>query len=259
MKMENFEKVRIAYFGDVAKPTKLVIELQDSLPLVNLSDNAGIDGTGLIVDSRVLSSEPTVFNTKLKYIDNDGVEVTDRYIFITVIPSLVSKSRGLLYYDSYNKDMFIIPDTEVFHGDVGSNEYLNNNKFSITASHVGLVGSRKIYIETLKGMLPITEHTNVKLPEMKAVTDVEVRLLTLPGISENSQFNNFGYNAGGNYYESKRNNILQFVSIGSVDNVFVDTDVKVPLHKIVNVGLNNYNMLYIGDHVCNDIMIPVNF
>ena len=108
--MSNFNKTRTAHFKGVTNPTRVEIILSHAIPLISHSITAGygVNEYNLSVSSVDLdSAEPLVFPTKLTYFDDDGVEDATRFKFIAIIPSVITKGRGFLYYDRDNKDLFL--------------------------------------------------------------------------------------------------------------------------------------------------------
>ncbi len=260
--MAKFKTNRIAYFGDETKPTKVIIEINKSVPIMNLSNTGGLDSAmtyNQSVKSVDVTSSITVHETELYDMDENGVKVDDRYNFICIIPSIISNSRGMLYHDTLNKDLFIIPDTELLHGDVDSNSYLENNSIKLYATLLGKYGRVNDCTDQLSGNTPLNENDMTNFSVVNAIDTVTVHLLALPGLDHNGQFNNHGYTASpDHYYESKKNTIVQFISLGSTTDVF-NVDTKVPLHKIISQDFANYNLLFIGNKKTSDMLIPVNF
>ena len=263
---ENTENLRICTISPNAitpNPTKnitVVIRLEESLPIIALTQTGGPDKTDVsditydIGINDVLNTpyaSTSVYNHLQDISFDDTVEpIVDRFIHICTATSIVRKTTIEVYYDTLFKDMFMIPALVDLGIDDISATHLEGTTIEIEGYSIGVKGNPREY----QNGLSYAKTTTVHMPEpLLSNIITKTHLLAYLGNGDKAS-NNLGINLNDHYLESIGGVPTEFISLGGSETLFGK---PVTAHRAFRQNIGAHALIPIGNKVLSDILIPL--
>ena len=248
---------------DISKKIKVEIILKDAYKPFTLSQTDGVGpiatlertsdtvGYNLSVDTTFTPkrADADVLNALVDEVDSD------RYIYIGHIQSAFLKTVDIMYYDSKYKDMFIIPDAETILAHSDSTIVLTNYVFEIKGR--AFVSNLPVDMAQSGAFPSITLDKNSisNFPIPQNIPGIASHVMLTSDLFNQSTVNNSGIAFGDRYVEGHFGKWIEFISLGSTDNLF-GAGSKHTSFMLRRISRKRYGVDYIGEQVLDDILLP---
>ncbi len=248
---------------DISKKIQVQIKIESSIKPMALSQLDGIGPVTTIartVDTVAYNlSVKTTFTPKKADVDvlNALVDKDDanRFIYIGHVNSDFTKTVDVLYYDSKYEDIIIIPDLVNLGVHANSTLNLSTNVFvvkgKVFSSNIGNNSNDSNNI----GAVPFSKKLISKLPIPLNLPGIASHIMLTSNLFNQSTINNSGYMVGDRYVEGHFGKWIEFISLGSTDNLF-GPNVQHDSYLLRRASTKLYVAEYIGNQVLDDILLP---
>lgn len=241
--------------SDDSARIKVKIYLDQALPLFTIGgETVGAYESSIKteVNLRDASLEP---NLLIGINSEDGSEVSTRFTPIAVIKSMATGNEAMIYFDTITKYMFMIPSMKYYFTGDSSDANLNTMSISIKGQYIGAKNIPGTGISALTEIAGAK--TNISTP-VNAVQTTKNYLIMKPGLSRYSDYNVVGQDLTTYFNMGTKHAPVEFVSLGSTENL-LGLNIKAPLYRLAPNSFNDSNVIFIGNAVSSDILIPINF
>lgn len=188
-------------------------------------------------------------------------EDTDRYKFIATVASPITANLASFYYDNKFKDIFVIPNL-LSVGTDSKVELYKDRTIEIDGYKALGQGNNSYYTKDLS--LPVITNeddpNNIKLSDIpNRVDTTESYLVNISGLYPNSNIHMVYRTYPNNDQLGDSNRVpIIFVDLGTVNSLF-GKDVKLPTFNILDKGLSNSVLDYLGIINTDRFIVPLSF
>jgi len=241
-------KKDVAIEGEVTKIT-VNIAIISTLPMLTMTDalvtNSEMASVDVPVDTAALDADNTLKD--VEYLEKTGNE---RFTYITTTHSALTNNRVRLYHDALFEDIIVIPELSYI------DNTLDNTVYDIRGYRIG--GGTNV--DEISNDLIVPTGETFKLPLTKSNIANKCTHVKMHGIARDSA-NAYYYKHldNGDMIVNRKLTTVGMIKLGSVDDLFVDAGLRLPMYTIAQVTLDRYALKFLGNIQPTSIYIPLNF
>jgi len=225
------------------------ITIVSTLPMLTMTD-------ALVANSLMTShdapSAPTTLDVDntlkdVDYLEEFGVE---RFTFITTTQSVITNNKVRLYHDAKYEDIIVIPELSFI------DNKLDNNIYNIRGYRIG----GGVAVDEIANDLIVPGEETFKLPLTKSNISNVCKHVKMHGIARDSD-NAYYYKTldNGDMVVNRKLTTVGMISLGTADDLFVETGATIPMYTITQATLDRYALKFLGNIKPTNIYIPLNF
>jgi len=190
--------------------------------------------------------------------DEEGnLKYPDRFKYLGVAQSIISKLYVTIYYDNLFKDILIIPDMETLGTDDVGIDFYENNTITLVAYSVGRGDFKERPEKSI--MQPLYVDNTDGIPEPDKFDKTTTLLVSTFGLSINSTLSSrFITLDDNNTVSSEKGVPLQYIQLPNNDDIFEDGTL-VATNNMIQQFHDGLCIDYVGMKKIEKIVIPIVF